>query len=257
MASRSPRSSVFYFLLGLGGRTVVYLQPCIWLGKTYPRTRHLAQALDAWPAYGLLGLFAARCGLVRVVFQAACYALGAAVLTMSLLPAADILPDERPTQWAVPLANPDVPNLHRVSPILYRSAQPNAAGMQAIEALGIVTVINLRTFHNDQDELAGTKLLSEELSVKTWHIEDEDIIRVLRICKDPAKQPILIHCQHGADRTGVMCCMYRIVIQGWTKKDAIREMTDGGYGFWPHWTNIVRYVEQVDVETLTRAVNAP
>ena len=176
---------------------------------------------------------------------------------MSPLSAADNLTTERPTQWAVPIANADVPNLHRVSPTMYRSAQPNAAGMQAIEAMGIVTVINLRAFHNDQDELAGTKLLSEELSVKTWHIEDEDIIRVLRICVNPSKQPVLIHCQHGADRTGVMCCMYRVVIQGWTKKDAIREMTDGGYGFWPSWTNIIRYVENVDVEAIKVAVVQP
>ena len=176
---------------------------------------------------------------------------------MTTLPAADNTGDDRPKQWAVPLQNSAVPNLHRVSPTLYRSAQPDAAGMQAIEALGIVSVINLRAFHNDQDELAGTKLLSEELSVKTWHIENEDVIRVLRICKDPAKQPVLIHCQHGADRTGVMCCLYRVVLQGWTKEAAIREMTDGGYGFWPHWTNIIRYVEHVDVEALTKAVNAP
>jgi len=176
---------------------------------------------------------------------------------MNLLPAAESLPEERPKQWAVPLANAIIPNLHRVSPTLYRCAQPDAAGMQAIEALGIVTVINLRAFHNDHDELAGTKLLSEELSVKTWHIEDEDVIRVLRTCQDPAKQPVLIHCQHGADRTGVMCCMYRVVIQGWTKEAAIREMTDGGYGFWPNWKNIIRYVENVDSEAIKAAVLKP
>lgn len=192
-----------------------------------------------------------------MVIQAACIIGITGSLSMTTLTAADIPGDDRPKNWAVALAHPAVPNLHRVSPRLYRCAQPDAAGMQAIEALGIVTVINLRAFHNDQDELAGTKLLSEELSVKTWHIEDEDVIRVLRVCNDPAKQPVLIHCQHGADRTGVMCCMYRIVVEGWTKADAIREMTDGGYGFWPHWTNIVRYVENVDVESLTKAVNAP
>lgn len=174
---------------------------------------------------------------------------------MGQLPAAD---DQRPATWAVPVVvEPAVPNLHRVSPTLYRCAQPDAAGMQAIKQLGIVTVINLRAFHNDHDELAGTGLLSEELSVKTWHIEDEDIIRVLRITKDPTKQPVLIHCQHGADRTGVMCCMYRIVIQGWSKDDAIKEMTDGGYGFWPRWTNIVAYVTNADIARISAAVNQP
>ncbi len=179
-------------------------------------------------------------------------------MTLSFSPSLHAAEDgPRPTRWAEPVINAAVPNLHRVSQILYRSAQPDAAGMQAIEALGIVTVINLRAFHNDADELAGTALLSEELSVKTWHIEDEDVIRVLRTINDPSRQPVLIHCQHGADRTGVMCAMYRIVIQGWTKDDAIREMTDGGFGFWPHWTNIVRYVREADIERLKASVSAP
>ena len=53
--------------------------------------------------------------------------------------------------------------------------------MNSLEAIGIRTVINLRTFHSDRDEIAGTTLLNGELNVKTWHIEDEDVVRVLRI----------------------------------------------------------------------------
>ena len=43
--------------------------------------------------------------------------------------------------------------------------------------------------------------------------------------------PFFVHCQHGSDRTGVCIAAYRIVVQGWTKQDAIREMTGGNYGF--------------------------
>ena len=89
--------------------------------------------------------------------------------------------------------------------------------------MGIKTIINLRTFHSDADEMTGTGLLDEELSVKTWHIEDEDVIRVLRIIRKKENGPFLIHCQHGADRTGVMSAMYRIVEQGWSKKEAVHE----------------------------------
>ena len=65
--------------------------------------------------------------------------------------------------------------------------------------MGIKTIINLRTFHSDADEMTGMGLLDEELSVKTWHIEDEDVIRVLRIIRQKENGPFLIHCQHGAD----------------------------------------------------------
>ena len=50
----------------------------------------------------------------------------------------------RPAQWAEPIALEGVPNLHRISPTLYRSEQPTALGMKNLEKLGIRTVINLR-----------------------------------------------------------------------------------------------------------------
>ena len=38
--------------------------------------------------------------------------------------------------WATPLKQPGVPNLHRVTTNLFRSAQPTAAGMKSIEEIG-------------------------------------------------------------------------------------------------------------------------
>ena len=68
--------------------------------------------------------------------------------------------------------------------------------------------------------------------------------------------PFLVHCRHGADRTGVACAMFRIVEQGWSRVDAIREMKDGGFGFHPLWKNIPRYLEKVDVAKIRRGVDA-
>ena len=84
----------------------------------------------------------------------------------------------------------------------------------------------------------------------SWHLTDEDAIRFLRMVTDPARQPVLVHCRHGADRTGAMVAVYRIVIEGWTKDDALQEMTRGGYGFHPVWNNIVRYVSDLDADAI-------
>ena len=100
------------------------------------------------------------------------------------------------------------------------------------------------------DPTKGTGLLNTALSVKTWHIEDKDVIRVLKIIRKKEDGPFLIHCQHGADRTGVMSAMYRIVVQGWSKDEAIKEMVDGNYGFHSVWSNIIEYVKDVDVERI-------
>ncbi len=154
----------------------------------------------------------------------------------------------RPSEWAVQMQLQGVDNLYKINDNLYRSAQPTKQGMKNLKKMGIKTIINIRAFHSDADEMTGTGLLDEELSVKTWHIEDEDVIRVLRIIRQKENGPFLIHCQHGADRSGIMIAMYRIVEQGWSKDEAIREMVDGGYGFHAIWSNIIHYVKNVDVE---------
>jgi len=157
----------------------------------------------------------------------------------------------RPENWAVPIELQGVDNLHKVNENLYRSGQPTGAGMKNLkEKIGIKTVINLRVIHSDSDEVRGTGLLNEELSVKPWRLEDEDVVRVLRLIRNKENGPFLIHCHYGADRTGLMSAMYRIVEQGWTKDEAIEEMVEGGYGFHPFWSNIIKYIRNVDVKKI-------
>jgi hypothetical protein len=62
---------------------------------------------------------------------------------------------DRPSNWAQPIDMAGVPNLHKISDVLYRSAQPTAEGMRNLKALGIETVINLRLAHSDRKSRAG------------------------------------------------------------------------------------------------------
>ena len=68
----------------------------------------------------------------------------------------------------------------------------------------------------------------------------------------PANLPVFIHWQHGSDRTGTMCAIYRMAVQGWPKAEAIREMTDGEFGFHTMWGNLIDYLRQLDVERIRR-----
>jgi protein tyrosine/serine phosphatase len=86
--------------------------------------------------------------------------------------------------------------------------------------------------------------------MKAWHPEEKEVVRFLRIVNDPKKTPVLVHCMHGADRTGVMCATYRLAVQGWTKEDAIEEMTNGGYGFHSVWSNLIKWVKNLDINEL-------
>lgn len=184
--------------------------------------------------------------LFAALFAAAC-------ATRSGGDAQQIAPELR----AVPLQIDGVPNLFRVSDGLYRSAQPTAPGMQNLRSLGIKTVVNLRSFHSDRDELGDTGLGYEHIHMQAWRAETEDAVRFLRIVTDPARTPVLVHCQHGADRTGLMCALYRIVVQGWSKEAAIAEMTDGGFGFHAIWQNLAGWIEQLDAEAIANAAGLP
>ena len=157
---------------------------------------------------------------------------------------------ERPAHWAEPIALEGVPNLHRITDGLYRSEQPTALGMKNLEKLGIRTVINLRYFNDDKDEVKGTSLRTERTKILTWRVGDRHVIEVMNMLKNTENGPFLIHCQHGADRTGLMTAMYRILEQDWTPEDALKELTDGGFGYHSMWTNIIKYVKSVDVAAL-------
>ncbi|MFV1959763.1 MAG: dual specificity protein phosphatase family protein [Planctomycetota bacterium] len=158
----------------------------------------------------------------------------------------------RPATWARPLDLPGCPNLHEVAPGLYRGAQPSAAGFASLAGLGIRTVVDLRTLHSDRDELAeaGVSLNVIPIPMVPWHPEDEDVVRFLRIATDPERLPVFVHCQYGADRTGTLCAAYRIVVQGWSKEEALREMTQGGFGYHALWENLLTYVRNLDVESI-------
>jgi len=146
-----------------------------------------------------------------------------------------------------------LPNLRKLSGDVYRSAQPTLEGMKNLKTMGIRTVINLRAFHSDRTVIGNTGLGSEDIHMIAWPLipTEKQAIKFLRIVTDKKRTPVLIHCQHGADRTGTMCAVYRIIVQGWTKEDAIREMTEGGFGFHRAWGNqLVQWINDLDIDKI-------
>jgi protein tyrosine/serine phosphatase len=158
----------------------------------------------------------------------------------------------RPGYWATPLQRKGLSNLYQVTPTLYRGAQPSAVGMRQLRAMGIKTVVNLRSFNSDREEIRGTGLAYEHIAMKAWHPEREDILRFLQITTDIDRQPVFVHCQHGADRTGLMCAVYRVAVCGWTKEEAIREMTRGGFKHHVIWTNLVTFIQDLDIDAIQK-----
>lgn len=53
--------------------------------------------------------------------------------------------------------------------------------------------------------------------------------RFLAVVADPACRPLLVHCEQGYHRTGILCAAYRIGVQGWSVEEALAEMGDLGF----------------------------
>ena len=156
---------------------------------------------------------------------------------------------ERHPDWATPL--PQVSNLHQVTPVLYRSAMLDRADVAQLQALGVKTVISLRSFHSDSEVLKDSGIRTVRIRINTWAIRDRHVIEAMRGIRAAEQQgPVLLHCLHGADRTGMMTAMYRMLYQGWPREKAIDELKNGGYGYHAVWRNIERYLKRVDVEAI-------
>ena len=163
------------------------------------------------------------------------------VFSQNLKPEKIILPDS------------ELANLYKIDVGVYRSEQPSLADFKALEKYGIKESLNLRNRHSDDDEAKGTAVKLHRVKMKAHSVSEEQLIRALRIIKN-RKAPIVIHCHHGSDRTGAVCALYRIVFQNVSKEDAIREMTEGGFGFHRIYKNIIRRIREADIERIKKEV---
>lgn len=177
-----------------------------------------------------------------------------AAVPASFLPTPGLTAETRPQSWAQPVDLAGVPNLYRITANLYRSAQPTAEGFHNLAALGIKSVISMRQTVNDTPLAEGTHLHLTRVPMKSRYVAEKSgakVVATMQALNAALSQgPTLIHCHHGADRTGLIAALYRILTQDWRREEALRELVEGGFGFHAMWANIPRYLESVDLADL-------
>jgi protein tyrosine phosphatase (PTP) superfamily phosphohydrolase (DUF442 family) len=129
------------------------------------------------------------------------------------------------------LAVKGVPKLGEVSPTLYRGAQPTRQGFHELAKMGVTIVVDLRVRGLEGERKQVTKLGMRfvEMPWMCFHPNDTDMARFLKLLRDNRGKKVFVHCQTGDDRTGMMIAAYRMAEQGWTAKEAMKEME--AYGF--------------------------
>jgi len=145
--------------------------------------------------------------------------------------------------FAVP-APAGIPNFHVVAPGIYRGAAPTTQGLSALKDMGIRTIIDLRIspklvkLEKAQALAMGFSWINLPMGSEPPTQKQVDIL-LATLCKAPA-EPVFVHCQHGADRTGCMIGIYRVQVQDWSFAQAWPEMRR--YGFKPRYTKLTAAV---------------
>ncbi len=134
-----------------------------------------------------------------------------------------------------------IPNFARVTETLYRGALPDAEGYRTLsDTLGVRRVCSLIERERSEDMKHALANGIEEwkhipLSDRAAPAPDKvrawlDFIRTAK-----TNGAIFTHCRGGRHRTGMLCAVYRVTDNGWTKEQAANEMLRfGWYGAMGH-----------------------
>ena len=121
-----------------------------------------------------------------------------------------------------------VPNFHQVNDHIYRGAQPSNPGFAELARLGVKTIIDLResgdrsVAEKKTVEAAGMRYLSFPLD--GFGAPPADVVtKLLALFEDAKAGPVFVHCRRGADRTGTVVAVYRMVHDHWENAKALAE----------------------------------
>jgi protein tyrosine phosphatase (PTP) superfamily phosphohydrolase (DUF442 family) len=132
-------------------------------------------------------------------------------------------------------------NIHEIEPgVLFRSAQLDGATLDSlVRKEGIRAVLNLRGAQAGQpwydDEIAASArdgVRHFDLGLSPTREPDEALVTQLVKILNAAPKPLLIHCNGGADRSGLASALYELRIAG-KPIDQAAEQLSFRYGHFP------------------------
>ncbi len=142
--------------------------------------------------------------------------------------------------------------LYQLNDSVYRSEQPSKKGFEELKELGIKTAITFRRNKDDSKKAKGTGIELIHMPLKTSELNGKDLIAALKAINN-AEKPVLVHCWHGSDRTGAIMATYRIVMENWSKEEAIKELRRPELGYHENWyPNVVDLLSNLDSSVLRK-----
>jgi protein tyrosine/serine phosphatase len=125
--------------------------------------------------------------------------------------------------------------------VLMRCGQPRMRDLETIrQEHGLKTVVVARGgtrhplrgrwFRNERSWCADRGVTLEHMPFSDKSLPPADVFdRFLAVLRDPARRPVLVHCEQGFHRTGILVAAYRIGVLGWPVERAVAEMEESGF----------------------------
>ncbi len=125
-----------------------------------------------------------------------------------------------------------VARLRRVSPQLWVGGQPTQEGLAQLKALGVQTVISVRSAAAAEASACAREGLRFVALPLSWHGAPDhqqslEILQTIRAAA-AAHETVFLHCYRGRDRTGAIVALYRLAHDGWTVDHALAEAHAAG-----------------------------
>jgi len=144
----------------------------------------------------------------------------------------------------------EVGNFQVVSNGLWRGALPSHKAIAQLAKSGVKTIVDLRYTSGSQQKEAevakqyGVNYVNIPLGFE--HPSLGAVAKFLAIVSKPANQPVFVHCRQGADRTGTLVGVFRILHDHWSFKEAYQEMRT--HHFKPFLAGMKSFVARCETE---------
>ncbi|MBU0640421.1 MAG: tyrosine-protein phosphatase [Planctomycetes bacterium] len=125
--------------------------------------------------------------------------------------------------------------------VLLRCGQPRTRDLEHIrQKHGLRTIVCARGgtrhplrgwwFRRERAYCARHGIHLEHIPFSDAQVPPADVFdRFIELVRRPENQPLLVHCEQGYHRTGILCAAYRVALGGWPLPRALDEMRDAGF----------------------------
>jgi hypothetical protein len=139
---------------------------------------------------------------------------------------------------------------YRVSATLFRGERVPPDRISELVGLGVETVVSLEPYFDPGPAVTAAGLRYHRVPISAWVPTEEEIVKVLTILTDRTQGVVYVQCRFGVDHSVVLAAAYRRVVQTWTLRETLAELSTPKFGFQARWKDLWSVVRTLRVSEI-------